>query len=566
MTSLSNVDISFFETLYQFCDEGNVNIRPIPGDNSFIPLDGFNDISAICNGNKNYYFGVALRNNKGTKDDIVEIPAVHADVDYKDTPVEIVRKNLKNFPFKPSIIVKSGGGIHFYWILKEPGTVFDIPVVEDINRRIATMLGGDLNACDASRIMRIPGTSNQKYNPPIMCQMVQKDNFYYDLDTFLDELPEVKTKQVEAIKDNGWLNKAMQGVSDGERNATATKIAGYWINKLSASDTLEILHTWNKTNIPPLSDIDIQTIIKSVSRYKQDEDVKTDLSNVYDVKKMVEAYQEHIISLKNNRFITGIEEVDKRIRGVAGGEVLTIMARAGSFKTATLQNMLKNYIDHSSWAAVFFSLEMPVASVTERYFSILDGCEGKSVEKMFTDISMESFKNAAIQDFKKDLKNLYIIPSKISINDIGKYIKLIEGEYNTKVGVIGIDYLGLIDSHGSSEYEIVSKVARNIKTTAKQLNLPIVLLSQINRKGEAGQVEVSLSMGRGSGAIEEGADFVLGLWQVNDEDGTKLICKILKNRKGYPGSKWELDLHAESLFIGSGAIKYETEKKTNNGF
>lgn len=497
MKSPSNIDVSFFETLYQFCDEGNVNIRPIPGGNSFVSLGNFQDIANICNGNKNYYFGVALRKDKGTKEDITEIPAVHCDCDFKDTPQNVLRQNLKRFPFKPSIIVKSGGGIHFYWILKEAGTIFDVPVVEDINKRIAVMLGGDLNACDASRIMRIPGTLNQKYDPPVACQMLQKDSFYYNLETFLETLPELEIKKPAETKNNEWLNQAMQGVSDGERNATATKIAGYWINKLSASDTLEILNTWNQNNNPPLSLSDIQIIVKSVSRYKQGSNVKTDLSNVYNSARMIEAYEQYIVSLKNNRFITGINEIDKRIRGVAGGEVLTLMARAGCFKTAALQNILKNYIDHSSWAAVFFSLEMPVASVTERYFSILDSCTGRDVEKMFVEPEMQTAKAAAIQEFKKDLKNLYIIPSRISINDIGKYVQLIENEYNIKVGVIGIDYLGLIDSHGTSEYEIVSKVARSVKTVAKQLNLPVVLLSQINRKGEDGQVEVSLSMGRG---------------------------------------------------------------------
>lgn len=62
---------------------------------------------------------------------------------------------------------------------------------------------------------------------------------------------------------------------------------------------------------------------------------------------------------------------------------------------------------------------------------------------------------------------------------------------------------------------------------------------------------ITLSMGRGSGAIEEAADFMLGMWK---DDG--LICSILKNRKGPPGSKWRLDLDAECFNIGSQAWEY----------
>ena len=517
------VDSDIFRTLYQFCDEGKINIRPIPGTNSFVDTDDYEGIELACTGNAQYYFGVALRNNDGTKKGITEIPAVWCDIDYKNTPRDILIEKLKQFPFRPSMIVKSGGGIHLYFILKEPSNQHDIPVVEDVNKRISIALGGDLNACDASRIMRIPGTYNTKYDKPILCEMVKKENFYYDLESFLDVLPEVIKDNRKEIKDNSWLSGVMEGVEDGERNATAAKIAGYWINKVSPSDVLTILQTWNKNNIPPLPDSAIQTVVKSISRYEPQKQRQVDLSNIYDSNRMVEAYKEYIKSLKNNRFITGIHEIDKRIRGVAGGEVLTIIARAGSFKTATLQNMLKNYIDHSAWAAVFFSLEMPVASLTERYFGILDGCGGREVEKMFSEPDQHNIMIASVSQFEKNLKNLFIIPSKISIPDIPKYIKLIETEYNVKVGVIGVDYLGLIDAHGTSEYETTSKIARNLKQTAKLLNLPIIVLSQVNRKGGDGLVEISLEMGRGSGAIEEAADFVLGLWQIGEKEDIELI-------------------------------------------
>ena len=558
------INLDFFKILYHFCETGNINIRPIPGTNSFIPTDDLESIETVCNQEGvNYYFGVALRNNDGTKKGITEIPAVWCDVDFKDTPREILIEKIKQFPFKPTITVKSGGGIHFYFVLKEPSNQHDFPILEDVNKRIAVALGGDLNACDASRILRIPGTLNVKYKPPVLCEMVKSEDFCYGLDDFLEVLPDaVKSNPVE-IKDDNWLTEAMMGVRDGERNATGAKIAGYWINKISPADVLSILTTWNKNNIPPMSDDRVKTIVKSVSRYEPQKQRQVDLSNIYDSKRMVEAYKEYIKSLKNNKFITGIQEIDKRIRGVAGGEVLTIIARAGSFKTATLQNMLKNYIDNSAWAAVFFSLEMPVASLTERYFGILDGCGGREVEKMFREPDQHNVMTASISQFEENLKRLYVVPVKISIPDIPKYINLIESEYNVKVGLIGIDYLGLIDAHGTSEYEITSRIAKNIKQTAKLLNLPVIVLSQVNRKGGDGQSEISLEMGRGSGAIEEGADFVLGLWQIGGKDERELICRILKNRKGAPGSRWKLSMYPDTLCLSSEAEEYIPPSKKN---
>ena len=64
------------------------------------------------------------------------------------------------------MIVKSGGGAHFYWCLAEPATVEEFDLVVDVNLRIAALLGGDQNATDAARILRPPGTYNRKYQPP----------------------------------------------------------------------------------------------------------------------------------------------------------------------------------------------------------------------------------------------------------------------------------------------------------------------------------------------------------------------------------------------------------------
>lgn len=562
------IDLQFFKDLYAFCDEGKVELRALPSRKRiFVELNNLSEIDDFCKENDNYYFGVGLRSDGGTKKDITEIPAVFVDADFKDTPKELVWAKLKSFPFQPSFIIKSGHGAHFYWLLKEPAKQADIPQIEDVNKRIATYLGADLNATDASRILRIPGTLNVKHEPFVPCELVKKESFFYELENFLEVLPEVSLpKPSETQKEkNEWLFNAMNGVEDGQRNSTATKIAGYWINKVSPADTLTILSTWNKTNNPPLPDKDLQIIVKSVSRYEPEKTQnQINIDNIYGPERMVEEYEKYIRLLKNNKFITGIPEIDKRIRGVAGGEVLTIIARAGSFKTAMLQNLLKNYIANSAWGAAFFSLEMPIASVTERYFGILDGCGGREVEEMFKSQN-RTVRCAAIDAFKHDLKNLRVIPTKISLNDIPKYIEIIKSEQSLKIGLIGIDYMGLIETHGTSEYEKISSVAKNVKIIAKMINLPIVLLCQVNRQGGAGQTEITLDMGRGSGAIEEGADFVLGLWQIGKDEDRQLVCKILKNRKGAPGSQWLLSMNPKTLQLQPEAVEYETKSSNNPG-
>jgi len=153
--------IEFFQELYQYCN-GFIELRPLPNANDRIFIDcknGFDQVLSFCQRQqKNHlYFGVATRDGKGgTADNVLEVPVVWCDGDFDKTPKHILANNLKKFPFKPSIIVASGGGVHFYWLLKEPTS--DFQAVEDINHRIAAQLQGDANACDIARILRIPDT------------------------------------------------------------------------------------------------------------------------------------------------------------------------------------------------------------------------------------------------------------------------------------------------------------------------------------------------------------------------------------------------------------------------
>jgi len=304
---------------------------------------------------------------------------------------------------------------------------------------------------------------------------------------------------------------------------------------------------------------------------------RVDISNVYTAGQMLQSYRKYMADLENNQFKTGITQVDHKIRGVAGGEVLTIIARAGAYKTAMLQNMLFNYTKRSKYASLFFSIEMPVPSVTERYLQILGKETGRGIEGIYKSNNPHHVKIMEDQ-FKEDLNRVFVVPIKISLSDIGSYVSIIESEHNVKVGVIGIDYLGLIDGPGQNEYEIVSRIARGAKDAAKLLNLPVIILSQVSRKGGDGEIEISLDMGRGSGAIEEGADFILGLWQEQKDsrdcvpqqnepiDEYDLICRILKNRKGPKGSRWKLELDPACFRIGSDATPHEPKQNRGKGF
>ena len=144
------------------------------------------------------YFGVATRMEKhgvlkGDLEHCHQLPALFTDIDFKVTAEADARKRLSEFWLPPSLVVHSGGGWHAYWRLKEPLEFpADEPLARSLLRRLGTALGGDMVAAEPTRVLRIPGTLNQKreYGAPRPVTIVHDDlERAYNPTDFDDVLP-----------------------------------------------------------------------------------------------------------------------------------------------------------------------------------------------------------------------------------------------------------------------------------------------------------------------------------------------------------------------------------------
>lgn len=148
-------------------------------------------------GKVNCYFGVCLRKpgtrigfydgkgHRGKEVDALSSTCVWADVDFKVVPEDEVRKLLREFPIKPSVVVKSGGGVHVYWLLKESAEGDDLWRVKAINGALHGLLKCDRQSVDLARVLRIPDTLNTKYTPHRPCVVSWwKPELRYSLDDF----------------------------------------------------------------------------------------------------------------------------------------------------------------------------------------------------------------------------------------------------------------------------------------------------------------------------------------------------------------------------------------------
>src|SRR5690606_1795718 len=154
---------SILTTLYDEC-EGLLELRAFRGPTrprEFFDLSDKAGISKFLKEHKQFdlYFAVATRKDRtsGKKENILHIPAVWVDIDFKETPEHVAIKSIVEFPLQPTIMVQSGGGYHLYWKLKEPAGPGDVEKVEKVLYGIAQALQGDGASGEAARILQIGG-------------------------------------------------------------------------------------------------------------------------------------------------------------------------------------------------------------------------------------------------------------------------------------------------------------------------------------------------------------------------------------------------------------------------
>jgi replicative DNA helicase len=283
------------------------------------------------------------------------------------------------------------------------------------------------------------------------------------------------------------------------------------------------------------------------------------ISDITTIDQRAERYIKQVKTFDKDRFITGFPLLDAHIRGVAPGEVLTIIAEPGGFKTAWLQNLLIAGAYRTGFFHLMFSLEMPDVKVFEREAQIANGITGRRVEQAYKACGDDA---KAIQTaiYRSGSRGLLVCDRpRLDLNKIIRYIELAGNKYG-KINAVGIDYLGLLAGPGRTLFEKTAHNAPEIKNIAKETNLPIIVLCQINREGAKSKHDIEITDAKGGGDIEASADIMLGFY--TDEDG-ELICKGLKNRNGSKGFRLLCDIDRASFqFRGMSAYEKKETKPT----
>ena len=231
--------------------------------------------------------------------------------------------------------------------------------------------------------------------------------------------------------------------------------------------------------------------------------------------------------------------------GLKGGKQIIIAARPSMGKSSLAQQICLN-VARQGHAAAMFSMEMGCSELTDRTVANM----GRVRLDGIADGRLEGDEWSRVTDAIEAMRSLPLYFDEkpaLSLADIVSRARMLKRKHNLKV--LAIDYLQLCSSGNASasRHHQIEEISRGLKSLAKQLDISILTLSQLNREVEKrSSGRPVLSDLKESGAIEEDADAVLMLWRHRVGDSSQVMgCAVPKNRQGRVG---EVALHFEGRF------------------
>lgn len=238
---------------------------------------------------------------------------------------------------------------------------------------------------------------------------------------------------------------------------------------------------------------------------------------------------------------SGFKAIDGVTQGLQDEDLIVIAGRPSMGKTSLAMNIAENIAKNDDGCVAVFSLEMSSQSLTSRMLASMAGISQSNVKTgNLTDRQWEKL----IQQAKKlEEMNIFIDDTpNISPMDIRAKSRRLAKQYRKQGGVklVVVDYIQLMQMPGRTENRVneLSEISRALKYLAKEINAPVIVLSQLNRAVEQRpNKRPQMSDLRDSGAIEQDADLIFMLYRdfaynKNEEWKNVAEVRLVKHRNG----------------------------------
>lgn len=235
---------------------------------------------------------------------------------------------------------------------------------------------------------------------------------------------------------------------------------------------------------------------------------------------------------------TGFRELNERTKGFKDGDLVIIAARPGMGKTTFVLNLVQKVLDQNL-GVVFFSLEMPATQLMLRLLSAKTSINLQNL--MTSDMDNDEIERLSNACDMMSQKKLFVYDSgNATIHQVRTQMRKLKSTH-PEIKLCVIDYIGLMTNSSaySDRHLQIAEISRGLKLLARELNLPVVALSQLNRSLESrANKRPMLSDLRESGAIEQDADTILFVYRnevyLEQEENEKIQKAKLEGKEYIP--------------------------------
>ncbi len=274
-----------------------------------------------------------------------------------------------------------------------------------------------------------------------------------------------------------------------------------------------------------------------------DQSLKQDLSSIESI---LEDSFDRMEELSRNKgqlrgVRTGFTDLDNMTAGLQKSDLLILAARPAMGKTTLVTNLAYNVATLSKSPVLFFSLEMSKEQLVDRMLAEASGIDAWNIRT--GNLSGEDFEK--LSDAMGEMAEAPIyIDDTPGMTVLEMRTKARRAAHDQPLGLIVIDYLQLMQGSGKSDgnrVQEVSEISRGLKLIARELNVPVIALSQLSRSVESRHPQIpQLADLRESGSIEQDADIVMFIYREayynpESEKGNITELHLAKHRNGPTG-------------------------------
>lgn len=259
---------------------------------------------------------------------------------------------------------------------------------------------------------------------------------------------------------------------------------------------------------------------------------------------------------------TGYRDLDNMTAGLQRSDLIILAARPAMGKTTLVTNLAYNVATIAKQPVLFFSLEMSKEQLVDRMLADASGVDGWNIrtgnlsDEDFSKLSEAMGEMAEAPIFIDDTPGVSVLEMRTKARRIA---------HEQPIGLIIIDYLQLMQGsgrHDGNRVQEVSEISRGLKLLARELNVPVIALSQLSRTVESRSPQIpQLADLRESGSIEQDADIVMFIYREAyynpDTDRGNITDLIVAKHRNGPTGRVELYFHPERLRFMSVDRKHE---------